>query len=203
MPDAKSVRSETGPRGSDRCSPALPPEPSGSRRSCSWCTADWLPADPAAVVAGINDPRVKLELPACQLEIATSVHEEVADALEELRFCRAVVAVAVGLDLAVIGLSTDLSPWRQLTEAMRLGARSREIIRRQLVSSLQVHLAFGDADCTMGVYHALRDLLPELAAVTGADSVRRGTRHSFLSICDVSSCCPWTETMPRCRPGWR
>ncbi|MEI8409710.1 MULTISPECIES: hypothetical protein [unclassified Kribbella] len=45
----------------------------------------WLPVDVAAVVAGIGDPRVKPELPACQLEIATSVHENVAGAVEELR----------------------------------------------------------------------------------------------------------------------
>ncbi|MEU4196889.1 hypothetical protein AB0E69_33660 [Kribbella sp. NPDC026611] len=51
--------------------------------------------------------------------------------------------------------------------AAGLATRYGEVIGRQLVSSLQVHLAFGDPDCTLGVYHALRDLLPELAALAG------------------------------------
>jgi carboxylate-amine ligase len=62
----------------------------------------WLPADAAAVVAGIGDLRVKPELLACQLEIATSVHEDVAGAVEELRSCRALLAAASGPDLAAI-----------------------------------------------------------------------------------------------------
>ena len=53
---------------------------------------NWLPADVASVVAEIGDPRVKPELPACQLEIATSVHKNAQDAVEELRACRAMVA---------------------------------------------------------------------------------------------------------------
>jgi glutamate---cysteine ligase / carboxylate-amine ligase len=132
----------------------------------------WLPADAAAVVAGIGDLRVKPELLACQLEIATSVHEDVAGAVEELRSRRALRAAACGPDLAAIAAPvhplldrpTALSPTER---AIGLGARYREVIGRQLVSSLQVHLAFGEADCTLGVYHALRDLLPELAALAG------------------------------------
>ena len=126
----------------------------------------WLPVDVAAVVAGIGDPRVKPELPACRLEIATSVHENVAEAVEELRSCRAMVAAACGPHLAAIAAPLHLllegptALWAT-ERAIGLGGRYREVIGGQLVSSLQVHLAFGDADCTLGVYHALRDLLPD------------------------------------------
>jgi gamma-glutamyl:cysteine ligase YbdK (ATP-grasp superfamily) len=120
----------------------------------------WLPVDVAAVVAGIGDPRVKPELPACQLKIATPVHENVTEAVEELRSCRALVAAACGLDLAAIAapvhpLLEGPTALSATERAAGLGVRYREVIGRQLVSSLQVHLAFGDADCTLGVYHAL------------------------------------------------
>ncbi|MEU4196888.1 hypothetical protein AB0E69_33655 [Kribbella sp. NPDC026611] len=45
----------------------------------------WLPAEAAGVVAEIGDPRVKQELPACQVEIATFAHADVASAVDELR----------------------------------------------------------------------------------------------------------------------
>ncbi|WP_344222653.1 carboxylate-amine ligase [Kribbella sancticallisti] len=147
----------------------------------------WMPADAAGVVAGVGDLRVKPELPACQLEIATSVHEDVAGAVDELRSCRALVAAACGSDLAVI--ATPVHPLldgptalSSTERAAGLGARYREIIGRQLVSSLQVHLAFGDADCTLGVYHALRDLLPELAALAGAAPFAAGRDTGLCSV---------------------
>jgi carboxylate-amine ligase len=147
----------------------------------------WLPADASATVAGIGDFRVKQELPACQLEIATSVHEDVAGAIEELRSCRALLAAACDPDLAAIAAPvhplvdgpTALSPTKR---AAALGARYREVIGRQLVSSLQVHLAFGEADCTLGVYHALRDLLPELAALAGAAPFAAGRDTGLCSV---------------------
>jgi carboxylate-amine ligase len=147
----------------------------------------WLPVDVAAVVAGIGDPRVKPELPACQLEIATSVHENVVEAVEELRSCRALVAAACGPDLAAIAapvhpLLEGPTALSATERAAGLGVRYREVIGRQLVSSLQVHLAFGDADCTLGVYHALRDLLPELAALAGAAPFTAGRDTGLCSV---------------------
>ncbi|TCC37449.1 YbdK family carboxylate-amine ligase [Kribbella capetownensis] len=147
----------------------------------------WLPADAAAVVADIGDPRVKPELPACQLEIATSVHQEVAVAIDELRTCRALLAAACGPDLAVAAapvhpLLDGRTALSATARAANLGARYRQIIERQLVSSLQVHLAFGDADCTLGVYHALRDLLPELAALAGAAPFAAGRDTGLCSV---------------------
>lgn len=147
----------------------------------------WLPADAAVVLAGIGDPRVKPELPACQLEIATSVHGDVASAVDELRSCRALVTAACGPDLVPIAAPvhplvegpTALSP---TARAAGLRTRYREIVGRQLVSSLQVHLAFGDGDCALGVYHALRDLLPELAALAGCAPFTAGRDTGLCSV---------------------
>ncbi|MGW1345132.1 carboxylate-amine ligase [Kribbella sp. NPDC002412] len=147
----------------------------------------WLPAEVADVVDRIGDPRVKPELPACQLEIATSVHRDVADAIEELRSCRKLIAGACGEDLAAIAapvhpLLDGPATLAPTTRAAGLGARYREVIGRQLVSSLQVHLAFGDADCTLGVYHALRNRLPELAALAGAAPFAAGRDTGLCSV---------------------
>jgi carboxylate-amine ligase len=146
-----------------------------------------LPADAGAVVAAIGDPRVKPELPACQLEVATSVHKDVDSAVDELRACRALVAAGCVPEVAAIAAPvhplldgpTALSPTQRATE---LGARYREVIGRQLVSSLQIHLAFGDPDCTLGVYHALRNLLPELAALAGASPFAAGRDTGLCSV---------------------
>jgi carboxylate-amine ligase len=153
----------------------------------------WLPVDVAAVAARIGEPLVKPELLACQLEIATSVHDNVAEAVEELRSCRALVAAACGPGLAAIAAPvhpllegpTALSATERV---VGLGVRYREVIGRQLVSSLQVQLAFGDADCTLGVYHALRDLLPELAVLAGAAPFAAGREW-------------WWELRPHLRYG--
>ncbi|WP_329000040.1 YbdK family carboxylate-amine ligase [Kribbella sp. NBC_00709] len=147
----------------------------------------WLPADAEAVVAGVGDPRVKRELPACQLEIATSVHAEVTDAVEELRTCRELVATACGPDLAAIAapvhpLVDGPTALSRTERAAGLAARYREVMDRQLVSSLQMHLAFGDADCTLAVYHALRDRLPELAALAAASPFAGGRDTGLCSV---------------------
>ncbi|WUJ67983.1 glutamate-cysteine ligase family protein [Kribbella soli] len=147
----------------------------------------WLPADAGAVVAGVGDPRVKRELPACQLEIATSVRAEVAEAVEELRWCRQLVADVCGPDVAAIAAPVhplvdgpvDLSCTER---AAGLADRYREVVGRQLVSSLQVHLAFGGADCTLGIYHGLRDRLPELAALAAAAPFAAGRDTGLCSV---------------------
>ncbi|ADB30222.1 glutamate--cysteine ligase GCS2 [Kribbella flavida DSM 17836] len=147
----------------------------------------WMPAEAAPVLASLGDPRVKPELPACQLEIATSVHRDVADAVAELRTCRELVATACAPDLALVAAPvhplvegpTALSPTEH---AAGLSARYRDVISRQLVSSLQVHLAFGDADCTLSVYHALRDLLPELTALAACAPFTAGRDAGLCSV---------------------
>lgn len=147
----------------------------------------WLPASAAGIVQVVDDLRVKHELPACQLEIATSVHKDPVAAVAELRRCRALLAAACDPGLAVIAAPVhplvdgpvELSA---TARAAGLDNRYREVIQRQLVSSLQIHLAFGDADCTLAVYNALRDLLPELAALAGAAPFLAGRDSGLCSV---------------------
>ncbi|MEV6269376.1 glutamate-cysteine ligase family protein [Kribbella sp. NPDC051936] len=153
----------------------------------------WLPAPAAAVVADIGDPRVKQELPSCQVEIATSVHTSAVDAVGELRWGRARIAAACSAD--VVPIAAAVHPLADLPVALAptdradgLKARYGERIGRQLVSSLQIHLAFGDADCTLGVYHALRDLLPELAALAGAAPFAAGRDTGLCSVRPIIAC---------------
>jgi carboxylate-amine ligase len=148
---------------------------------------NWAPADAAPVLARIDDPRLKPELVACQVEIATAVHKDVAGAVDELRACRALLAAACDPELAVLAAPVHplfegpatLSPTERAAE---LGVRYRPVIQRQLVSSLQVHLAFGNADSTLAVYNALRNLLPELAALAGASPFLGGQDTGLCSV---------------------
>jgi carboxylate-amine ligase len=147
----------------------------------------WAPAQAAGVVAEIGDARIKPELPACQLEIATSVHTDVIDAVDELRWGRARVASACGPDVVPIAtpvhpLVDGPVPLASTGRADGLATRYGEAIARQLVSSLQVHLAFGDAGCTLGVYHALRDVLPELTALAAAAPFAAGRDTGLCSV---------------------
>ncbi len=147
-----------------------------------------LPVDAAAeLVAAVNDPRVKPELMACQVEIATSVHTDVPSAIEELRTCRKLIAAACDPGLAPIATpahpqAAEVVALRASDRAAGMENRYREIIGRQLVSSLQVHLAFGEPGCTLAVYHALRNLLPELAALAGAAPFAGGRDTGLCSV---------------------
>jgi glutamate---cysteine ligase / carboxylate-amine ligase len=146
-----------------------------------------LPVDAAGVLGAVRDPRIKQELPACQVEIATAVHKDPADAVRELGRCRTLVAAACGTDVAPIAapvhpLIDGPVALARTARAADLAGRYREVIGRQLVSSLQIHLAFGEADRTLGVYHALRDLLPELAALAGAAPFFAGRDTGLCSV---------------------
>jgi carboxylate-amine ligase len=146
-----------------------------------------LPVEAADVLATVGDSRIKQELPACQVEIATSVHKDPDAAVRELRECRALLAAACGdagkpIAAPVHPLVDGPVALAHTARAAELADRYREVIERQLVSSLQIHLAFGDADCTLGVYHALRDLLPELAALAGASPFLGGRDTGLCSV---------------------
>ncbi|HZX02840.1 carboxylate-amine ligase [Kribbella sp.] len=151
-----------------------------------------LPVDAAGLLDDIGDPRIKPELPACQVEIATAVHKNPSAAVDELRRCRTLLADACGPGYAMIA-----APVHPLVDgpvglsatarSAGLDGRYREIAHRRLVSSLQVHLAFGDAACTLTVYNALRNVLPELAALAGCAPFAGGRDTGLCSVRPVIS----------------
>ncbi|MFD7160520.1 YbdK family carboxylate-amine ligase [Kribbella sp. NPDC059898] len=167
----------------------------------------WLPVAAADVLEDIRDPRIKQELPACQVEIATTVHTDPSVAVEELHRCRGLIAAACGPGVAMIAAPVHplVDGPVELSGTARsagLDRRYREIIQRQLVSSLQVHLAFGDADCTLAVYHALRDVLPELAALAAGAPFAAGRDTGLCSVRPVISGQLPRQGVPPIIPSW-
>jgi len=64
----------------------------------------------------------------------------------------------------------------------RTEAEYGRVARRQLVCALQVHVAVGGADRTLGVYNALREHLPELAALAANAPFHAGADTGLASI---------------------
>ncbi len=150
--------------------------------------ATWMPAPVAADVAqAAADPRVKTELPASQVELATRPHRDVAGALAELAEARAVLARTCGAEVAPVAAAVH--PLVRGGAELAATDRSRslvadygEVAARQLVGALQVHVAVGDPDGTLAVYNALRGYLPELAAISAAAPFHEGRDTGLASI---------------------
>jgi glutamate---cysteine ligase / carboxylate-amine ligase len=60
--------------------------------------------------------------------------------------------------------------------------RYGSILQRQLVGSLQVHVAVGTAEGTLAVYNTLRSYLPELAALAAAAPFFEGSDTGLASV---------------------
>jgi glutamate---cysteine ligase / carboxylate-amine ligase len=146
--------------------------------------------DLAPVAAGLleglaGDERFKLELPASQLEIVTAPHRTLAGAVSELSGSRSALAAAVGgrARLAAAGAHPFAAPEGELNRGEHYERIAREygpIARRQLVCGLHVHVAIAGAERALAVYNAMREYLPELAAL-GANAPLRGGRDSGLA----------------------
>ena len=128
----------------------------------------------AEVVARAGgDARIKLELPASQVELLTRPHAHVRDAIAELAGARSALLEAAG-DLArpaAAAVHPNAPGEVELNRGERYAALEATygvVARRQLVGALQVHVAVGGADRTLAVYNALRGYLPELAALAAA-----------------------------------
>jgi carboxylate-amine ligase len=150
--------------------------------------ADWRPVPVAAqVVATAGDPRVKTELPASQVELATRPHRDVAGAVADLADARAVLAGTCTGDVvpvaaAVHPLARGAAELAATDRSRSLAADYGEVAARQLVGALQVHVAVGDPDATLAVYNALRGHLPELAALAAAAPFHEGRDTGMASV---------------------
>lgn len=125
------------------------------------------------------------ELPAAQLEVGTAPAPSATVATARLAAARAAVtAAADGLARpAAAGVHPFAAVEGALTDDVRYDGLRREygaIARRQLVAALQVHVAVGGADRTLAVSNALRDHLPELAALA-ANAPFHGGRDTGLA----------------------
>jgi carboxylate-amine ligase len=148
-------------------------------------TLDLAPCSAHVIERLAGDARFKHELPAAQLEIATVPAGGARDAIDQLAAARAALAQASeGLARpAAAGVHPFAAPEGPLMGGGRYAAIERAygtIARRQLVASLQVHVAVGGAERTLAVHDALRCHLPELAALA-ANSPFHGGRDSGLA----------------------
>jgi carboxylate-amine ligase len=134
-----------------------------------------------------GDPRFKGELPASQIEILTEPTRTVPEAIAALAAGRVDLAAACdGIALpAAAGVHPFAAAEGDLSDADRYaGIRSEygRIAARQLVASLQVHVAVGDAVRTLDVYNGLRERLPELAALAANAAFHDGRDTGLASV---------------------
>ena len=134
-----------------------------------------------------EDPRFKSELPAAHLELATQPHTSPAEAVAELAQARAGLLAAAGdrWRVCAAGVHPFAAVEGELNSGPRYERMPREygsIARRQLVASLQVHVAAGGADRTLAVYNALRSYLPEVAALAANAAFYDGRDTGMASV---------------------
>jgi carboxylate-amine ligase len=149
-------------------------------------TLDLLPRA-AEVVEAADDERVKLELPAAQLELTLPPARTVSEAVAALAAGRrdlTAAAAPVGR-LAAAGVHPFADPLGELNPGPRYAKTEAEygaIARRQLVCALQVHVAIGGADRSLAVYNGLRPWLPVVAALAANAPYHDGRDTGMASI---------------------
>ena len=148
-------------------------------------TLDLAPRAEQVLAELEGDARFSRELPAAQAEIATAPTASASDALAQLSAARAeLIAACEGIARPA---AAGVHPFAALSGELNEGERYElirdaygPVARRQLVASLQVHVAVGGAERTLAVHDALRSFLPELAALA-ANGAYYGGRDSELA----------------------
>jgi glutamate---cysteine ligase / carboxylate-amine ligase len=140
----------------------------------------------AAEIVG-DEPGLKLELPASQVEIVTAPAATVGAAIADVGAGRRRLLDVAGSRARVIaaGVHPHAAPLGILNEGERYDAilhEYRDVARSQLVCALQVHVAVGCAAATLAVYNALRGHLPELAALAANAPFYAGRDTSYASV---------------------
>jgi carboxylate-amine ligase len=159
-----------------------------------------LPANRAVDVVG---GAVKLELPAAQVEIATTPVARVSEAIAQLRAGREELA---GRATAIAaGVHPTAAPLGALNDGPRYDAildRYADVARAQLVCALQVHVAVGGADRTLAVHNALRSHLPELAALAANAPFYAGRDTGYASVRPLIGTLLPRQGVPPAIPSW-
>ncbi len=151
--------------------------------------------------------RIKLELPAAQLEVATAPASSVADAIAELATGRRELAeMADGVAWpAAAGVHPFAAPIGALNAGERYDAilaQYGDVARSQQVCALQVHVALGSADATLAVYNALRGHLPELAALAANAPFHAGRDTGLASVRPLIGGLLPRQGVPPVIPSW-
>lgn len=130
---------------------------------------------------------VKEEMPACQVELATRPHPDVEAATIELSAARQLLLTACrGIARPA---AAAVHPLRATFDGASTGPRHRRLVdrfgwvaERQLVASLQVHVALGDHRLALPVHNLLREHLPILAALAAAAPFHDGEETGMASV---------------------
>jgi carboxylate-amine ligase len=151
--------------------------------------------------------RVKLELPAAQLEVATAPAASVEDAIVELATGRRELAeMAAGVARpAAAGVHPFAAPVGELNAGERYDAILADygdVARSQQVCALQVHVALGSADAALAVYNALRGHLPELAALAANAPFHAGRDTGLASVRPLIGGLLPRQGVPPVIPSW-
>jgi carboxylate-amine ligase len=139
------------------------------------------------VVAAAGDPRLKVEMPAAQLEIVTAAHGSVAAAAAELTGARARLVDLLDGRFRVAGagahpFAAGLGPLNPGARYEAIGAEYATVANRQLVFGLHVHVALPGAERALAVYNALRAYLPDLAALAACAPFYEGRDSGLASV---------------------
>lgn len=150
-------------------------------------TMDLAPVADQLLARLQGDPRFKAELPAAQIETISTPVQSAAQAVAQLAQARHdLVAAAEGLALpAVAGVHPTTSPRGELRRGPRYDAIRTAygaVAERQLVASLQIHVAVGGAQRSLAVYNALRAYLPEIAALAANAPYYDGADSGLASV---------------------
>jgi carboxylate-amine ligase len=148
-------------------------------------TLDLAPVSDAVLERLGADPMFKREMPASQLEIVGTPAPGVEEAIDQLaQGRRRLAAAAAGIAVpATTGVHPFAAERGELSRGLRYDATHAAygpVAERQLVASLQVHVAIGGAERTLAVYNALRGYLPELTALA-ANAPFHGGRDTGLA----------------------
>ena len=142
----------------------------------------------AKLLAGLDlGEAVKLELPACQLEIVTAPHPTLAESVAELGVARSRLQTALGSGTAVLASGTHpfAAPEAPLNDGPHYERVAQEygaIARRQLVCGMHVHVALPGSERVLPVYNALRGYLPLIAALAANAPMHEGRDSGLASV---------------------
>lgn len=134
-----------------------------------------------------GDPRYAAELPAGQLEVRLPPAWSVPQAVDALRAARThLVERLAGLARPAAAAVHPCAPAEgPLNRSPRYDALQREfgpLATRQQVCALQVHVAVGGPERTIAVHDALRNHLPEIAALAANAPIYEGRDTGLASI---------------------
>ena len=142
----------------------------------------------AELLAGLDlGEAVKLELPACQLEIVTPPRSTIAEAVTELGATRSRLLHALDGGTAVLASGTHPfaapeAPLNRGSHYERVAGEYGAVARRQLVCGMHVHVALPGSERVLPVYNALRGYLPLIAALAANAPLHEGRDSGLASV---------------------